>query len=63
MTPKKIIPVLNSEWYLAGLIHSISPLVKVGNTNDPTWGILLTPGWGILMDLGGEYFYKKERQG
>jgi len=55
MAPKKIKLVLNSEWYLAGLIHSVSPLVKVGNTNGPAWGILLAPGWGILMDLGGEY--------
>jgi len=47
MNPKKIKPELNSEWNLADQIHSIFPLVKVGNTNDPAWG--------ILMDLGGEY--------
>jgi len=55
MNSKKIKPELNSEWYLAGQIHSIFSLVKVGNTNDPAWGILPAPGWGILMDLGGEY--------
>lgn len=47
MAPKKIKLALNSEWYLAGLIYSVWPLIKVGNTNDPDWG--------ILMDLGGEY--------
>jgi len=55
MAPKKIKLMLNSEWYLAGQIYQISALKKVGNTNDPDWGILLAPGWGILMDLGGEY--------
>jgi len=55
MAPKKIKLRLNSERYLAGQIHQVSALEKVGNTNDPAWGILLAPGWGILMDLGGEY--------
>jgi hypothetical protein len=47
MAPKKIKGMLNSERYFAGQITRYLHSKK--------WGILLAPGWGILMDLGGEY--------
>ena len=47
--------MLNSERYLEGHVHPVSAPANVGNTNGPDWGLLVTLGWGILMDLGGEY--------
>jgi hypothetical protein len=64
MAPKKIKPVLNSEWYLAGLTYSITPPAKVGNTNDPGVGNTNGLRWGILVTLDinrMECFYCKIR--
>ncbi len=47
--------MLNSEQYLSSLSQDESQREKVGITYDPAWGILLGPGWGIPMDLDGEY--------
>src|SRR5690625_4519264 len=62
MAPKKIKLVLNSERYLAGRIHRIIPLVKVGNTIDPAWGILVTldniPNNGPIWPLSRYQYFR-----